>query len=132
MFLLPHHKWARLYNRLPGGYGNCDYVARSDLCAAGVPPLNIPVCQSRFGVAGGPARNATLHHAAAVALDDSGNLYIADTINHRIRRVDASSALIYSSRTLPIGYRRNTSVFDAAVYQLKPATAQQANAFVRA
>jgi sugar lactone lactonase YvrE len=52
------------------------------------------VCQGGFGGDGGPAKDATLNHAAAVASDVDGNLYIADTINHRIRRVDVSTGLI--------------------------------------
>ena len=66
----------------------------SGACAAGVPPFNVTVCQGGFGGDGGPAKNATLNYAAAVAADAEGNLYIADTINHRIRRVDASTGLI--------------------------------------
>lgn len=60
----------------------------------GFPPFNVSVCQGGFGGDGGPAGNAALNHAAAAALDVNGNLYIADTINHRIRRVDASTGLI--------------------------------------
>jgi sugar lactone lactonase YvrE len=71
-------------------------LAGSGACATGVPPLNLLVCQGGFGGDGGPAKNATLHHAAAAALDVDGNLYIADTINHRIRRVDMSTGLIYT------------------------------------
>jgi len=43
---------------------------------------------------GGPALAARLNHPEGLALDDSGNLYIADTYNHRIRRVDAETGLI--------------------------------------
>jgi sugar lactone lactonase YvrE len=70
--------------------------AGSGACPAGPPSLNVLVCQGGFGGDGGPAKDATLNHAAAVALDADGNLYIADTINHRIRRVDASTGLIYT------------------------------------
>ena len=70
--------------------------AGSGACPSGLPALNVLVCQGGFGGDGGPARDATLNHAAAAALDADGNLYIADTINHRIRRVDASTGLIYT------------------------------------
>ena len=41
----------------------------------------------------GPAAEATLNGPQGVAVDGSGNLYIADTWNHRIRRVDISGVL---------------------------------------
>ena len=71
-------------------------VAGSSACAASAPFQNVLVCQGAFTGDGGPAKNATLNHAEAVALDAEGNLYIADTINHRIRRVDASSGFIHT------------------------------------
>jgi len=43
---------------------------------------------------GGLATSAALYYPRAVAVDASGNLYIADGINSRIRRVDASTAII--------------------------------------
>ena len=38
---------------------------------------------------GGPALNAALNHPSGVAVDSAGNLYIADTANNLVRRVDA-------------------------------------------
>jgi DNA-binding beta-propeller fold protein YncE len=76
--------------------GIVNTIAGSGGCVTEVPPLNVLVCQSGFSGDGGPAKNATLNYAASVALDLGGNLYIADTINRRIRRVDASSGLIYT------------------------------------
>ena len=47
-----------------------------------------------FGGDGGAAASATLNFPRGVALDGSGNLYIADRDNHRVRRVDASTGII--------------------------------------
>jgi sugar lactone lactonase YvrE len=71
-------------------------IAGSSACAPGPAPFVDMVCQGGFGGDGGPAANAILNHAEAVALDSAGNLFIADTINHRIRRVDASTRIIYT------------------------------------
>ena len=47
----------------------------------------------RFHGDGGPATEATLNFPSAVAVDDK-SLYIADTMNHRVRKVDLHSGLI--------------------------------------
>ena len=39
---------------------------------------------------GGPASAATFAHPNAIAFDQAGNLYVADTNNNRIRRIDTS------------------------------------------
>ena len=43
---------------------------------------------------GGPAINATLNDLSSVAVDGSGNLYIADTQNNVIRKVTAATGII--------------------------------------
>jgi sugar lactone lactonase YvrE len=40
---------------------------------------------------GGPAVNAALNHPSGVAVDNVGNLYIADTANNLVRKVDATT-----------------------------------------
>lgn len=50
--------------------------------------------QKRYGGDGGPATEAMLNFPTAVAVDAQGHLYIADTMNHRVRRVDASTGII--------------------------------------
>ena len=52
--------------------------------------------QSGYNGDGIPATQASLSSPRAVALDASGNLYIADTGNYRIRRVDAVTGVITS------------------------------------
>ena len=47
-----------------------------------------------FGGDSGPARQAQFALPFSVAADSLGNLYIADTFNHRIRRVDAATGIV--------------------------------------
>ncbi len=42
----------------------------------------------------GLAINAQLETPSSVAIDDAGNLYISDSDNHRVRRVDANTGII--------------------------------------
>src|SRR5438128_1500382 len=43
---------------------------------------------------GGPAANALLNTPRGVAFDSTGNLYIGDSANNRIRKVDATTRII--------------------------------------
>lgn len=48
----------------------------------------------RYGGDGRPAVEAQLNFPTAVAVDREGNLYIADTMNHRVRMVDVTTGII--------------------------------------
>lgn len=43
---------------------------------------------------GGPANSAQLYEPSAVAVDDSGNVFIADTYNCRIREINSATGII--------------------------------------
>ena len=47
-----------------------------------------------FSGDGGPATQAALNQPYGIVLDHAGNLYIADRLNRRVRRVDAASGII--------------------------------------
>ena len=46
------------------------------------------------GVDGVPATSTAFHTPTAVTVDSAGNLFIADTLNNRVRRVDATTGVI--------------------------------------
>ncbi|MEX0979129.1 MAG: hypothetical protein WDZ48_09770, partial [Pirellulales bacterium] len=50
--------------------------------------------QEGFAGDGGPAREARFRQPHSIALDDRGNLYVADIGNHRIRRIDLKTETI--------------------------------------
>ncbi len=47
-----------------------------------------------FSGDGGAATSATMYYAYGVALDSSGNVYVADKNNHRIRKVTVATGII--------------------------------------
>jgi uncharacterized protein (TIGR03437 family) len=53
---------------------------------------------------GGPARLAQLNQPSACALDSAGNLFIADTLNHRIRKVDSAGTISTVAGTGAAGF----------------------------
>ena len=57
-----------------------------------------------YGGDGGPATEARLHFPRDVAVDGAGNLYIADTQNQRIRKVDSSGVITTVAGTGESGY----------------------------
>ncbi len=77
-----------------------------------------------FAGDGGPATAAMLDSPSSVAIDASGNVFVADAHNHRIRRVDAVSGVITTfAGTGVVGTSANGTVAAAAQLDLPSALA---------
>lgn len=63
-------------------------VAGTCTASGGTPP-----CTAGYGGDNGPAASAQLSGPSAVAFDSSGNLYIADTCNQRVREVSTTGTI---------------------------------------
>jgi hypothetical protein len=61
--------------------------------ASGIITTVAGVGGSGFGGDGGAATAASLNHPEGVAVDNAGNIYIADSFNNRIRKVNASGTI---------------------------------------
>ena len=57
-----------------------------------------------FGGDGGSATSSLLNRPTGVAVDGSGNVYIADTRNHRVRKVDSSGTITTFAGTGTVGF----------------------------
>ncbi len=73
--------------------GNNSSIFRLDL-GSGLLHRVAGTGSSGFSGDGGPAAEAQLDHCYSMAIDPAGNLYVKDSGNGRIRRVDAESGLI--------------------------------------
>jgi uncharacterized repeat protein (TIGR02543 family) len=79
--------------------GNNLYVAENGNTIRKINPSGIISTVAGTGGTGysgddGPATSALMSNVSGVAVDGLGNVYIADTTNHRIRKVDQSTGII--------------------------------------
>lgn len=72
---------------------------------------------------GGPAKNAAFSFPGDVALDRDGSIYIADTSNHRIRKVDSGGVLTTVAGTGEPGFRGDGGKASQARFQSPEAVA---------
>ena len=91
------------------GLGNL-YIADSDNhCVRRVDTAGVITTVAGTGARGysgdsGPATSAQLRSPQGVAVDGLGNLYVADYLNHRVRRVDAAGVITTVAGTDERGY----------------------------
>ena len=67
-----------------------------------------------YGGDGGPATAALLYYPGGLAYDAIGNLYVADSRNHRIRKIDGTGAISTFAGTGVSGYSGDSGPASAA------------------
>jgi len=80
---------------------NCICFVTSVFCAASLPAQSLGNCATKVVVGsattaagdGGPATSAEFYEPGGVARDKSGNLYVADSFNHKLREVLADGTV---------------------------------------
>jgi sugar lactone lactonase YvrE len=106
--------------------GNC--VIREVVASTGI--INTVVGNGTCGFSGdnGPATSAELAAPQGIAFDGSGNLYIADINNNRIRRVDGSTKFITTyAGTGAQGFTGDNGPATSATFGFPEAVATDAN-----
>ncbi|HME08057.1 MAG TPA: hypothetical protein VKG25_13460, partial [Bryobacteraceae bacterium] len=72
--------------------------------------------QSGFSGDGGPAQAASFNFPTGVAVDGGGNVYIADSGNHRIRQVSPAGMISTIAGTGEVGYSGDQGPASAAAF----------------
>jgi len=90
------------------GSGNLFIADYGNQCIRKVAAGNITTVAgngtSSFSGDGGPATSASLNYPTGIAVDSSGNLYIADYVNYRIRKVNISGTITTFAGNGAAGY----------------------------
>jgi sugar lactone lactonase YvrE len=83
-----------------------------------------------FGGDGGPATQANLHSPGGLAVDATGNLYIADTGNQRLRVVNPNGTIRTFAGTGAIGYTGDGGQASSASFQYPSGVAVDSAGYV--
>jgi trimeric autotransporter adhesin len=97
----------------------CECSKNPPIAAPIIPPIIVPGPEWRiiniagngnYGYSGdtGAAISAELRSAHGIAIDSSGNMYIADTLNHCIRKVTVGGVISTIAGTGTLGYSGDT------------------------
>jgi sugar lactone lactonase YvrE len=79
----------------------------STVAGNGTTGPGVTVTDSAVKGDGGPATQAQLSSPQGVVLDSAGNIFIADSNNQRVRKVDASTGVITTVAGTTLGYSGN-------------------------
>ncbi len=65
---------------------------------------------------GGPAKSAKLNAPHSIAVDSGGNILVADTLNHKVRKIDAKTGIITTIAGTTRGFSGDNGPADKAQF----------------
>jgi trimeric autotransporter adhesin len=112
-----NHPWGLAMDRA-GNFFVADYVnsAIRKISAAGVISTYAGTTTRGYGGDGAAATAAMMQRPASLALDNAGNLYIADAADNRIRKVDTGGIISTVAGTGAAGYTGDGAAAVAATF----------------